>query len=1043
MFDTYWYDYEDCKNIKEIINNAVASSRTEYVWVCHRAVDYTNFNFRFMPHRHQSKILHAWASHGNPQCYTTWLIPTENNGEIIYHEGILPIKKPPIWNLSDQVLYDGFNFNWYPDIWDWDKQHHFAMSGTTQLSYTSVGSGEEKKYHASNLHFKEIGIWYDKDGVVDSPYEWNWIVDTRIDYEDFNWNWLPDVWDADKIHEFCMFGTEQLSYTRLMRRGCTNERVYHHSYLFFKDIPKLTKLTTTDSEWVWIVDERIDYSNFNFNWLPDAWDANKTHAFTMNGTKQLAYTFLHNTKIPSTETKYHDAALQFDPNKPNDEWVWIKDDRIDYTDFDFTWLPDAWDIDKIHAFAMNGTTQLSYTFLTNTKVKSTKTKYHESTLKFDPTKPNDEWVWDCDDRIDYTGFDFTWLPDEWDTNKTHAFAMRGTEQLCYTFLRNTKIESIETKYHTTQLRFKSDIENDEWVWIRDDRIDYSNFDFSWLPDAWDADKTHVFCMADTQHLGYTKLINTNIINPKIVYHPSNLHFLPQVRPVIYWQDYTDTFNLETLKALAMGNEWTWVADRRIDYSEWDFDWLPDGWDTNYIHAFSMDGKEQLTYTVLIHKDAITNFIDYKYHPSKLRFNKPYADMCFLNTNTFDNPCIQDFQVRLITTMEEAIKAAVNKSNREWLWIYSDVCDYDGFDWTWVPDLDQRDQIHCWPSGTCEKGDTFLIHVPSFNPDKLRFNFNHEPIVRKRWPSIKITDNCLAWDLNNQPRNSGIYTIYSYTGFVDYPDVCLWDKRPVVSLNRSNSSCLVPRDCIVKKEIYEYSHLLRYPEYGFDIPIDVIFIHNNESCAEDNWIRLKTVQPSAKMVSGINGRLEAYRAAAFQSDTPWFVAVFAKCHILDNFAEINWQPDFWQEPKHYIFHNRNRNTELVYGHMAPVAYHVKLLYENKGGLDMTLAQQHTTVPICVSETNLEDDPWLIWRTAFREVIKILYYSSKKFSLENEHRLWAWRNVANGNNSNWQKLAVKHAEEYYTSCNNNEEALMLTSEWSWLQEHFARLTSHSEL
>ena len=159
---------------------------------------------------------------------------------------------------------------------------------------------------------------------------------------------------------------------------------------------------------------------------------------------------------------------------------------------------------------MNGTTQLSYTFLTNTKVKSTKTKYHESTLKFDPTKPNDEWVWDCDDRIDYTGFDFNWLPDEWDTNKTHAFAMRGTEQLCYTFLRNTKIESIETKYHTTQLRFKSDIENDEWVWIRDDRIDYSNFDFSWLPDAWDADKTHVFCMAGTQHLGYTKLINTNI-----------------------------------------------------------------------------------------------------------------------------------------------------------------------------------------------------------------------------------------------------------------------------------------------------------------------------------------------------------------------------------------------------------------------------------------------------------------------------------------------------------------------------------------------------
>ena len=1038
MFDTYWYDYEDCTDINKLIAKAIASSKTEYIWLCHRAVDYNNFNLRFMPHRHQAHMLHAWASHDNPQCYTTWLIPIENNGEMCYHDEVLNIIKLPQWVTSEQVCYDEFNFKWYPDVWDWGKQHHFAMRGTTQLSYTSVCIGEEKKYHTSNLQFKSVGIWYDMDDLNNSPYEWNWIADSRVDYSDFNFNWLPDAWEADKIHEFCMWGAEQLSYTRLMRKGCTNERVYHNSYLLFKEIEKVHSLLPTDNEWVWVTDDRIDYSNFNFNWLPDAWDINKTHAFTMNGTTQLAYTFLHNTKISSKEIKYHDAKLFFDPNKPNDEWVWVTDDRIDYNDFDFTWLPDAWDINKKHAFTMQGTKQLAYTFLTNTKVKSTTTtKYHKSNLKFDFKKPNDEWVWITDDRIDYTGFDFNWLPDEWDINKTHAFAMRGTEQLCYTFLRNTKIASIETKYHTTQLRFKSDIENDEWVWVTDDRIDYTNFDFDWLPDAWDADKTHVFCMAGTQHLGYTKLINTNITNPKTIYHRSNLRFLPQVRPVIYWQDYTNTFNLETIKNLAMGNEWTWIADRRIDYSKWDFEWLPDGWDTNYIHSFTMAGKKQLSYTVLIHRDAIANFIDYKYHESHLKFNDTYADMCFLNTNTFDNPFVADFQVRLITTMEESIKAAVNKSNREWLWIYSDVCDYTNFDWNWLPDLDQCDQIHCWPSGTCEKGDTFLVHVPSFNSDKLKFNFAHEPLQRKRWPVVSVTDNCLAWDLNNQTRNRGIYTVYSYTSFIDYPDVCLWEKRPVVSLNRSNSTCLVPRDCIVDKEIYEYPYLLRYPEYGTDILIDVIFIDNKESCANENWNRLLTVHPNAKLVSGIKGRLEAYRAAAFQSDTPWFIAVFAKCHVLDNFAELNWQPDFWQEPKHYIFHNRNLNNGLEYGHMAPIAYHCQLMYENRGGLDMTLAQRHTTVPITISETNLEGDDWLTWRTAFREVIKILHYRRESPSVENDYRLWAWRNVANGNNAQIQKLAVTHAEEYYAASGGNEEALMLTSEWDWLSEHYARL------
>jgi hypothetical protein len=746
MFDTFWYDYEDCKDIKELIAKAIAASRTEYVWLRHRAVDYTDFNLRFMPSRHQLNMIHAWASHDNPLCYTTWLIPVENNGNMVFHDSILPILSPPQWNTSDQVLYDGFNFNWYPDVWDWNKQHHFAMHGTTQLSYTSVGNGSEIKYHRSDLRFKSVGTWYDVSSVDDSPYEWNWICDSRIDYADFNWDWLPDAWDAEKIHEFCMYGSKHLSYTRLMNKNNSGKRVFHHSYIQFK---------------------------------------------------------------------------------------------------------------------------------------------------------------------------------------------------------------------------------------------------------------------------------------------------PNVTPVIYWQDFFEELSLDNLKQLAQGNEWTWVADKRIDYSDWNFDWLPDGWDTNYIHCFTMAGKEQLSYTWLVHRDAIANFVDYKYHESSLTFKDAHANMCFLNTNTFDNPLVADFQVRLITTMEESIKAAVKKCNREWLWIYSDVCEYDGFDWTWLPDLDQRDQIHCWPSGTCEKGDTFLIHVPSFNADKLKFNFEHTPIQRKRWPVISVTDNCLAWDLNNYSRNRGIYTVYSYTGFVDYPDVCLWDKRPVVSLNRSNSTCLVPRDCIVDKEIYEYSYLLRYPEYGSDIPIDVIFIDNKESCANDNWNRLLTVYPGVKSVSGINNRLEAYRAAAFQSDSPWFIAVFAKCYVLDNFAELNWQPDFWQEPKHYIFHNRNLNTGLEYGHMAPIAYHCQLMFENRGGLDMTLAQRHTTVPITISETNLEGDDWLTWRTAFREVIKILHYGRENPSVENEYRLWAWRNVAKCNNASMQQLAVKHAEEYYVASGGNEEALILTSEWNWLYEHYSRL------
>jgi hypothetical protein len=412
-------------------------------------------------------------------------------------------------------------------------------------------------------------------------------------------------------------------------------------------------------------------------------------------------------------------------------------------------------------------------------------------------------------------------------------------------------------------------------------------------------------------------------------------------------------------------------------------------------------------------------------------------MCFLNTNTFDNPLTADFQVRLITTMEEAIKTAVNKSKREWLWIYSDVCEYDDFDWNWVPDLDQCDQVHCWPSGMCEKGDTFLIHVPSFNSDDIKFNFEHESLQRKRWPVINVSHDSIALELNSTPRLNAIYTVYSYAGFVDYPDVCLWEKRPVVSINRSNSTCLVPRDCIVKNEIYEYPYLLRETDYGFDIFVEVIFIHNNESCAQENWFRCKVLRPDSKLLGGTNGRLQAYKSAASMSETPWFIAVFAKCQLLDIFKTLNWQPDYWQEPKHYIFNNRNLNNDLVYGHMAPIAYNKQLMLNNSGGLDMTLAQRHTTIPVCISETDLSFDVFLIWRTAFREVIKLIHYGNINPSIETQYRLHNWFNVHHGINSHWQVKAAHDAKDYYDVSGGREDALMLTSEWNWLKAYFDNL------
>jgi hypothetical protein len=1189
MFDCYWYDYADCTDIEQIISQAVAKSRTEYVWVLHRAVDYTDFDWHFLPDRHQKDLRHTWASHSNTECYTTWLVPANATGTV-FHSDVLPITRRPdalwAWHTDDNVEYANFDFDWFPAVWDWDKSHHFAQAGTEQLCYTSLSRGcTDIKYHKTHLKHRNTMIFYN---AVPEITDWTWKCDNRIDYTGFDFTWRPDAWDVNKVHAFAQAGTTQLAYTFLYNPATDPDNVkYHTSDLKFNYqcfISDINALEHTSSEWVWLRDERIDYTGFDFDWLPDAWLKDRVHYFAMAGTKDLALTMLINNQHydPCKEAVYHHSELQFihrdildwrqfknlsnmcdwdqwvwfchedivygnfdfnwlpdnwqsnsinyfamdktnqlsftacvnpatyDPDtfpvyhKTNlkfatqnqilpwtdlknigflsnvNSWVWFVDDNIDYSDWDWQWLPDEWEKDQMHCFSMAGTEQLSRTVCVNPHLFKGERKYHTSNLHYkdiqkitttdldlNKYRHLDQWIWFIHPDVDYTDFDFSWLPDAWDATLHHKFCMAGTKQLSYTSLVNPAQVAVAASnrpvYHDSDLRFFKTttlvwpdteqhqplldkfrtlpIPNSEWYWIVDNRVDYTGFDFSWLPDGWDSERIHAFCMSGAEQLSYTWLVPGNLPAPILFkYHTCDLHFKPGVNPVVFWPEFNNTYMPGTdwrdkqtnlARKLTYGSEWCWIIDGRIDYSNFDFSWLPDAWDTGYIHCFVMPGTEQQSYTWLVNAASFAQFAGYKYYSSELKFVKKHADTCVLDTGC-NTDMTADFRVRLITTMEEAVRNAVKKAKSEWLWIKADCCDYTGFDFSWLPDLDQTHQSHCWPSGTCEKGDTFLIHVPSFVPDKIQFNFDHASVKRSDWPVVTYTQDSLAQALDL--RSTAMYTFFVPAGLPvpAQPDVCIWDKRPVISVNDSNSISLVPRDCLVKKELYEYPHLLKHRAQQDQLS-DVVFICNGEPDSEVNYQRLLSVCPAAKRITGVNGRLAAYQAAASISSTPWFIAVFAKCQVTDTFGNLNWQPDYWQEPKHYIFHNHNRNNSLIYGHMAPIAYNVQLMLNNTGGLDMTLVQQHTVVPLTLSETFLTD-AWLSWRTAFREVIKIIHYGRINNSVETQYRLHCWQNVATGPEAEWQRRGAADAALYYASTDGDADKLMLTSEWVWLKEYF---------
>ena len=368
-----------------------------------------------------------------------------------------------------------------------------------------------------------------------------------------------------------------------------------------------------------------------------------------------------------------------------------------------------------------------------------------------------------------------------------------------------------------------------------------------------------------------------------------------------------------------------------------------------------------------------------------------------------------------------IKRIVGKAKTQYVWVVSDLCDYSNFDFTWQPKPWEANQIHCWASGKQLFGDTFLIPVSAF---------------KSQADNLKVLGwyKHINWHKDGVKRTT-LGNMYDWKKRVDCEityDPNLWEKRNIYTFTNSGSVLLVPRDCKqhFKTQYYDYPYILRLTDHNIqDKPLDVVYVSNGEKNADLNYNTLKKLCPRAKRIDGINGRAQAYKACAVASDTEWFINVFAKCRVHKDF-DFNWQPDYLQQDKHYIFHAKNPVTNLEYGHMGIIAYNKKLVLEcNNWGLDFTLSMPHMTVPIVGSTADFTSTPYETWRTAFRECVKL----TQQQDIESQFRLKQWLSVGKTEMGEWSIKGANDAIKFV----NEKQDLQLSFEWAWLKERFDSL------
>jgi hypothetical protein len=386
---------------------------------------------------------------------------------------------------------------------------------------------------------------------------------------------------------------------------------------------------------------------------------------------------------------------------------------------------------------------------------------------------------------------------------------------------------------------------------------------------------------------------------------------------------------------------------------------------------------------------------------------------------------------------------------EWVWVCSSICDYSGFDFSWHPERWQATMLHVFASNEQKFGDTFYMHVPTFAERAEKkallewYSVNYVPRVsvpRRAMPVIEHHADSHV-DTVKTTDWTGPLALFTTNGMpITIPTVPLWrqETKTVVPLSGGASAVVVPRTAkgSVKTQLYDYPYIdkTQRKRHG-DRPLNIVFVSNGEPHADHHYRLLKDSTYNRNnhvhRVDGVNGRVAAYHAAARVSETPWFFAVFAKLEVDAKF-DWTWQPDRMQQPKHYIFHAINPVNGLQYGHQAMIAYNRDLVLNNPGlGLDFTLDSAHEVVPINSGTAQYNATPWMAWRTAFREVIKLRSSSD----VESQYRLKQWLATPRTNVENWtwSVWGAEDAVEYYEQVNGDPTELRKSYEWDWLASY----------
>ena len=230
------------------------------------------------------------------------------------------------------------------------------------------------------------------------------------------------------------------------------------------------------TEYVWVVSDLCDYSNFDFTWQPVPWEAEQIHCWT-SGDQKFGDTFL----IPVKEFK-----AQVEKGLPVLGWYehinWHTDgvprttlgnmyDWYHYSDARFEFYPNLWENRDLHSFGTNGSVLLV----------PRDCKSHFSTQYYDYPYILRHTDWNVDEKAQ----DVVFISyDEKNADLNYDILKKRTPRT----KRLHGVKGMENALYQAALLSETD-----WFFavFAKTRL-HEDFDFSYLPDRLQGDKHYIF-----------------------------------------------------------------------------------------------------------------------------------------------------------------------------------------------------------------------------------------------------------------------------------------------------------------------------------------------------------------------------------------------------------------------------------------------------------------------------------------------------------------------------------------------------------------------